>query len=459
MDQRLQGQPLGGEAVQRRHAGDRHRADQEGAAGPRHPPQQAAEPVEVERADRSLEGARGEEEQRLEDGVVEHVQQRRGEGDRRPGRLALGGEEDRGAEAERDDADVLDRVEGEQPLEVVLDERVEDAAERREQADGEDDQPDPERRRRRPLEEDADEAVEGDLDHHPRHQRRDVARRHRVGAGQPGVQRHQPGLGAEADQRGDQHQRLDAGALRGERARVGERPVVGEGEDRDPDPGAAEVGDREVDEDRVADGRLAARAAGSPPPGQGSSAPSWRGRARGRGRRPRRRARRGRGRRGRPAPRRAGRRRGSRGRRAARPGRRARSSPGRSRSGRRSRAPVRGRRGSRRRAARRRTAPPRRRRRARARRAPAAPAPRRSAGAAAAPPSRSPAPRRRRRPAGPAHSTPAAYRDRVVAVDLLAFGGGSSPSSPRSALASSRCEPITWRALSSSWKMRGSRTL
>ena len=87
-----------------------------------------------------------EEQQRLEHRVVEDVQQRGGEGDRRPGRVALGGEEDRRAEAERDDADVLDRVEGEQALEVVLHERVEHAAQRRQQ-------PQPEHHEARPQRE------------------------------------------------------------------------------------------------------------------------------------------------------------------------------------------------------------------------------------------------------------------------------------------------------------------
>ena len=84
VQQRLQRQPLRGEAVQRRQAGDRHRADEERAARPRHPAQQPAEPVELERADRALERARAEEEQRLEDRVVERVQQRRRERERRP---------------------------------------------------------------------------------------------------------------------------------------------------------------------------------------------------------------------------------------------------------------------------------------------------------------------------------------------------------------------------------------
>ena len=76
VQQRLEREPLGGEPVQRRQARDRHRADEERDARPGHAAQQAAEPVELERADRALERARAEEEQRLEDRVVQRVQQR-----------------------------------------------------------------------------------------------------------------------------------------------------------------------------------------------------------------------------------------------------------------------------------------------------------------------------------------------------------------------------------------------
>ncbi len=81
--QRLQGEPLGDEPVERRQPGDRHCADQERAAGPRHPPQQTAQPVELERADRALERTRAQEQQRLEHRVVQRVQQRRRQGERR----------------------------------------------------------------------------------------------------------------------------------------------------------------------------------------------------------------------------------------------------------------------------------------------------------------------------------------------------------------------------------------
>ena len=74
MEQRLQGELFGGEAVQRRQPGDRHRADEERGAGPGHLPQKAAEAVELERADSLLERTRPEEEEGLEDRVVEGVQ-------------------------------------------------------------------------------------------------------------------------------------------------------------------------------------------------------------------------------------------------------------------------------------------------------------------------------------------------------------------------------------------------
>ena len=149
VQQRLQGHPLGGKAVQRRQAGDRERADEERAAGPRQPPQQPAEPVEPERACRALERAGAEEEQRLEHRVIQRVQQRGGQRDRGPGVGASGAQDQACAEAEDDDPDVLDRVEREQPLQVVLEERVDDAADRRQRTERKHQHTDPDRQRRR----------------------------------------------------------------------------------------------------------------------------------------------------------------------------------------------------------------------------------------------------------------------------------------------------------------------
>ena len=55
-------------------------------------------------------GAGAEEQQALEQRMVEHVEQRRGQRERRGRRHAVGEERQRQAEADEDDADVLDRV-------------------------------------------------------------------------------------------------------------------------------------------------------------------------------------------------------------------------------------------------------------------------------------------------------------------------------------------------------------
>ncbi len=75
VQERLQGEPFGGETVQRRQAGDSRRSDEERCACPRHAPQQAAELVELERANGLLERTCAEKEERLEDGMIDRVQQ------------------------------------------------------------------------------------------------------------------------------------------------------------------------------------------------------------------------------------------------------------------------------------------------------------------------------------------------------------------------------------------------
>ena len=150
VQQRLERQPLRREPVQRRQPGDRHRADQKRAPRPRHPPQQTAEPVELERANRPLERPGAQEQQRLEDGVVQRVQQRRGERDRRPQHRAPRHAAPGSAEAEQDDPDVLDRVKRKQPLQLVLEQRVHHPADRRQRAEREHEDADPERAACRP---------------------------------------------------------------------------------------------------------------------------------------------------------------------------------------------------------------------------------------------------------------------------------------------------------------------
>ena len=249
VQQRLQRQPLRGEAVQRRQPGDRHRTDEKRAAGPRHPPKQTAQPVELERSDAALERAGPEKQQRLEHGVVERVQQRRRERERRPVFGAARTQEQAGAETEHDDPDVLDRVEREQTLQVVLEERVDDTADRRERTDGEDEHAEPERQHAEPVDEHAHEPVDRDLDHHAAHQRRHRRRRDRVRPRQPAVQRHQPRLRAHADERRKRDPDLEARTLRDGSA--ADRARVRREQDGDPGAGAGEMRDRDVDEHGV----------------------------------------------------------------------------------------------------------------------------------------------------------------------------------------------------------------
>ena len=74
---RLKRQPLAREAVERRQAGNRHRADEKEQPGPRHPPQQAAELFDLPRAGGHHHAAGAEEEQSLEHRVIQHVVQAR----------------------------------------------------------------------------------------------------------------------------------------------------------------------------------------------------------------------------------------------------------------------------------------------------------------------------------------------------------------------------------------------
>ena len=111
---------------------------------------------------------------------------------------------------------------GEHAFEVALHQRIEHAHHRGDAADASTDHAPPPVRRSQQVEHDAHEAVDRDLGHHAAHQRGDMAGRGRVGERQPGMQRHEAGLRAGADQHEDQHQRRQPGgwhARRGWRRR------------------------------------------------------------------------------------------------------------------------------------------------------------------------------------------------------------------------------------------------
>ncbi len=81
----LEGQPFRGEAVQRRQAGDRGAAGQERERGARHAVDQAAHGFHVALAGGVQDGAGTEEQQAFEQGVVQRVEQRGGQGEGRSG--------------------------------------------------------------------------------------------------------------------------------------------------------------------------------------------------------------------------------------------------------------------------------------------------------------------------------------------------------------------------------------
>ena len=120
--------------------------------------------------------------------------------------MSIGAERQREAKTDKDDADVLDGGIGQQTLQVVLHQRGENADHRGDGRQGQHDQARPPRRLADQIEHDPDEAVDGDLGHHPAHQRRDMARRRRMRQRQPDVERHEARFRARTDQRKQQHQ-------------------------------------------------------------------------------------------------------------------------------------------------------------------------------------------------------------------------------------------------------------
>ena len=95
-----------------------------------HAVDETAEMVHVALVGGDQHRARSQEEQALEHGVVEDVEQRRRQRQRRQRVDAVGAEGERQAQADDDDADVLDRVIGEQALQIVLHHRVEHTQQR-----------------------------------------------------------------------------------------------------------------------------------------------------------------------------------------------------------------------------------------------------------------------------------------------------------------------------------------
>ena len=189
---------LADKAVQRRQPGNCRRADQKGRARDRHALEKSAQPIEFPRAGGVQHRSGAEEQQALEDGMVDDVQQAAGQAQGRHRRVPVADPQNAHPQPQGDDADVFHAVVSQQPFQVVLRQGVEHAEDARNHADGHE-RPAPPRRRRPEQREHPQQPINPRLDHHAAHHGRHVRGRGGVGFRQPDVHRNEAGLRAEAD--------------------------------------------------------------------------------------------------------------------------------------------------------------------------------------------------------------------------------------------------------------------
>ena len=143
--------------------------------------------------------------------MIEYVEDRRHERQRGRHAQAARLERKRQAETDKDDSDVFDRVVGEQSLQIVFHQCVENTEQRGDAGRDQHRNAPPPQRRTGQVEDEPHESVHRNLRHDPAHQCRDVARRRRVRERQPRVQRNETGFGPGTDQCEDQNDRAHAG--------------------------------------------------------------------------------------------------------------------------------------------------------------------------------------------------------------------------------------------------------
>lgn len=166
--------------------------------------------IEVAAAAAVDQAAGPEEQQPLEQGVVPEVQQGAGQGQGRGPVFPPGAGDQGKTESEDHQSDVLHRRVGQAALDVPLQQRQRDAVQGAEAAEQYQPPAPPGRGGWEPAEH-PQQAVEADLHHHRRQQRRDVAGRGRMGIGQPDVEGEETGLDPEPAQ----CQQKQAGGRRG----------------------------------------------------------------------------------------------------------------------------------------------------------------------------------------------------------------------------------------------------
>ena len=118
---------LAREPVEGRRSADGDGSDAEERERARHGSAQAAEGRELRGAGGVEHAAGGEEEQRLHQAVIEHVEERSSEAQDHEIRAAERAADRREADTDHDDPDVLDAAVGEEPLQILLSHRPGDA--------------------------------------------------------------------------------------------------------------------------------------------------------------------------------------------------------------------------------------------------------------------------------------------------------------------------------------------
>ena len=157
--------------------------------------------------------ARAQKQQPLEQGMIDGVVERGDKGHHPDHPVATGQEQLRQSQADENNADIFHGMISQQPLEIMLHQRIEHAHEGGDAADGQHGHPPLPVKLPDKVEHDTDEAVYRHLQHDPGHECGDMGGRDGMGLGQPGMQGHQPRLHAKADKHEDEG---DAGPEKGQ---------------------------------------------------------------------------------------------------------------------------------------------------------------------------------------------------------------------------------------------------
>jgi len=139
-----------------------------------------------------------EEQQTLEDGVIQGVKHRRDQGHSGQQRMPRHPEDQSCAQAHENDPNVLNTVVREESFEIVFHQGIQDAENCRDDSHDEHQQTGPGGHSSQRIQENAGHSVDASLDHDAGKQSRNIARRHRMGRGQPDMEGNDTRFNAES---------------------------------------------------------------------------------------------------------------------------------------------------------------------------------------------------------------------------------------------------------------------